>query len=351
MTTTLNPTITITVSGPTGSGKSRVLALIADVLKLIHGDCIIDAPDVKAEKEMCGNDYTAWHKPRSGTIFKLEEINQPINTGRCIYREAATIINKLANAQENRVETEAETRKKIQAAITTDDLLDRPVPVHIQALMSKLGISFEEYQETDLQPVADLVNWALMTPQTPENSGGKITDEISEDAPDTRCDNAGTKSAFSTTSKEGAAICKADSLIAEQLGQGGDWVTSRAGWEEFLVDTDKTTLLKVLTFSLSSARTSGRQIYTPPGTQPARTLNLSVLESGSSMILSPQERAEKIAELSRVIDDQINRRISFSRTFDYWSKTLPELELALLAEALTWTLEKTAEKHGLRQMP
>lgn len=82
MTKTLNPAITITVSGPTGSGKSRVLAVIADVLRLIHSDCIIDAPDVKAEKEMCGNDYTAWHKPRSGTIFKLEEINQPINTGR-----------------------------------------------------------------------------------------------------------------------------------------------------------------------------------------------------------------------------------------------------------------------------
>ncbi|ECB4072743.1 hypothetical protein EW514_15875 [Salmonella enterica subsp. enterica serovar Napoli] len=63
MTKTLNPTITITVSGPTGSGKSRVLAVIADVLKLIHGDCIIEAPDVKAEKEMCGDDYTTWHKP------------------------------------------------------------------------------------------------------------------------------------------------------------------------------------------------------------------------------------------------------------------------------------------------
>ncbi|EBI0307140.1 hypothetical protein LK549_002677 [Salmonella enterica] len=79
MSKTLNPTITITVSGPTGSGKSRVLAVIADVLKLIHSDCIIDAPDVKAEKEMCGDDHTTWHKPCSGTIFKLEEVNQPIN--------------------------------------------------------------------------------------------------------------------------------------------------------------------------------------------------------------------------------------------------------------------------------
>lgn len=145
MTKTLNPTITITVSGPTGSGKSRVLAVIADVLKLIHSDCIIEAPDVKAEKEMCGDDHTAWHKPRNGTIFKLNEINLPIRTGRCV--AAPTV-----------------------AAITTDDLCDRPVPVHIQELMNKLGMSFEEHQETDLQPVVDLVNWALMTPKLPETS-------------------------------------------------------------------------------------------------------------------------------------------------------------------------------------
>ncbi|EDU3771463.1 hypothetical protein C4O09_005042 [Salmonella enterica subsp. enterica serovar Minnesota] len=141
MTKTLNPTITVTVSGPTGSGKSRVLAVIADVLKLIHGDCIIDAPDVRAEKEMCGDDHTSWHKPRSGTLFKLEEINQPINTGRCI-----------------------------ATPITIEDLFDRPTPVHIQKLMDKLGVFIEgpEYQEADLQPVADLVNWALTTPKIPE---------------------------------------------------------------------------------------------------------------------------------------------------------------------------------------
>lgn len=84
MTKTANPAITVTVSGPTGSGKSRVLAVIADVLKLIHSDCIIEAPDVQAEKEMCGDDHTAWHKPRSGTIFKLEELNQSINPNRLL---------------------------------------------------------------------------------------------------------------------------------------------------------------------------------------------------------------------------------------------------------------------------
>ncbi|OQM40557.1 hypothetical protein [Citrobacter braakii] len=94
MTTTLNPTITITVSGPTGSGKSRVLALIADALKLIHGDkVIIDSPELDSERRMSNADYTTWHSPRSGTIFKLEEINLPESRpGRTVrdmsYREA-----------------------------------------------------------------------------------------------------------------------------------------------------------------------------------------------------------------------------------------------------------------------
>ncbi|EGC5694167.1 hypothetical protein H9S13_001167 [Salmonella enterica] len=148
MTKTLNPTITVTVSGPTGSGKSRVLAVIYDVLKLIHSDCIIDVPDVKAEKEMCGDDHTAWHKPRSGTVFKLNEINLPVNTGRCV-----------------------------ATPITTDDLCDRPVPAHIQALMSKLDISFEE--ETDLQPVVDLVNWALVTPKLPMTQAEEVKNKQS----------------------------------------------------------------------------------------------------------------------------------------------------------------------------
>ncbi|EGP3498032.1 hypothetical protein IZN14_004684 [Salmonella enterica] len=179
MSKTLAPTITITVSGPTGSGKSRVLAVIADVLKLIHSDCIIEAPDMKAEKEMCGDDYTAWHKPRSGTIFKLNEINQPINTGRCSTYDVETVIKKLTTARENLVKAEAEIRNKIQAAITSTDLYDRPVPVHIQALMSKLGISFEEYQETDLQPVVDLVNWALVTPKLPMTQAEEVKNKQS----------------------------------------------------------------------------------------------------------------------------------------------------------------------------
>lgn len=175
MTTTLNPTITITVSGPTGSGKSRVLALIADALKLIHGDkVIIDSPELDSEKRMSNADYTTWHSPRSGTIFKLEEVNLPINTGRYSTHDIETATKKITIARENQTKAETEIRNKIQAAITTDDLCDRLVPVHIQELMSKLGISFEEYQETSLQPVVDLVNWALHTPITPQTD---VSDE------------------------------------------------------------------------------------------------------------------------------------------------------------------------------
>ncbi|EJG5923824.1 hypothetical protein NAE50_002218 [Salmonella enterica] len=187
MSKTLNPTITITVSGPAGSGKSRVLAVIADVLKLIHSDCIVDAPDVKAEKEMCGNDHAAWHKPRSGTIFKLNEVNLPgAFQGRTIrsmsHGEAMAWFEEYGFRDKvgHPLTLNLDFRELLDLAlahqgkpgreITVDDLVDRPVPVHIQVLMSKLGVSFEEYQETDLQPVVDLINWALTTPPVPEQT-------------------------------------------------------------------------------------------------------------------------------------------------------------------------------------
>lgn len=187
MSKTLNPTITITVSGPTGSSKSRVLAVIADVLKLIHSDCIIEAPDVKAEKEMCGDDYTAWHKPRSGTIFKLKEVNLPGALQKPSIRgishsEVMTWFEEYGFRDKigypltlnldfrELLYLALDNQGKPYSEITIDDLVDRPVPAHIQALMSKLGISFEEYQETDLQPVVDLVNWALTTPPVPEQT-------------------------------------------------------------------------------------------------------------------------------------------------------------------------------------
>ncbi|EBJ7123363.1 hypothetical protein DY703_14695 [Salmonella enterica] len=172
MTKTLNPTITVTVSGPTGSGKSRVLASIASMLSLTYSNCTIEAPDVEAEIKNRGNNHLNWHKARSGTIFKLEEINQPINTGRYPTHDIETAIKKIIAAQENLVKAETEIRNKAQAAITIEDLFDRPAPVHIQKLMNKLGVFIEgpEYQEADLQPVVDLVNWALTTPPIPEQA-------------------------------------------------------------------------------------------------------------------------------------------------------------------------------------
>ncbi|EDN2204892.1 hypothetical protein GHX08_17335 [Salmonella enterica] len=196
MSKTLNPTITITVSGPTGSGKSRVLAVIADALKLIHSDCIIEAPDVKAEKEMCGDDYTAWHKPRSGTIFKLKEVNlsgalqKPSIRGMSHSKVMALFEeygfrDKVGHPLTLNLDFREllclalDHQGKPDSEITIDDLVDRPVPVHIQALMSKLGISFEEYQETDLQPVVDLVNWALVTPKLPMTQADEVKNKQS----------------------------------------------------------------------------------------------------------------------------------------------------------------------------
>ncbi|EEG5392178.1 hypothetical protein G3D91_002574 [Salmonella enterica subsp. enterica] len=196
MTKTLNPTITVTVSGPTGSGKSRVLAVIYDVLKLIHSDCIIEAPDVKAEKEMCGDDHTAWHKPRSGTIFKLKEVNLPGSLQKPSMRgmshsevmawfEEYGFRDKVGHPLTLNLDFREllylalDNQGKPGREITADDLVDRPVPVHIQALMSKLGISFEEYKETDLQPVVDLVNWALVTPKLPMTQAEEVKNKQS----------------------------------------------------------------------------------------------------------------------------------------------------------------------------
>ncbi|EHG4037125.1 hypothetical protein J4198_000713 [Salmonella enterica] len=186
MSKTLNPTITITVSGPTGSGKSSVLARIADALRLWYDDeAIIDSLALKAEKEMCGNDHTAWHKPRSGTIFKLKEVNLPGSLQKRTIRgmshsevmewfEEYGFRDKVGHPLTLNLDFREllylalDYQGKPYSEITIDDLVDRPVPTHIQGLMSKLGISFEE--ETDLQPVVDLVNWALTTPPVPEQT-------------------------------------------------------------------------------------------------------------------------------------------------------------------------------------
>ena len=74
MTHTLNPVITVTVSGPVGSGKSYVLARIEEMVKQELGNSVIvDAADVENERRMNGEDLTTWQKPRGGTVIRLEE--------------------------------------------------------------------------------------------------------------------------------------------------------------------------------------------------------------------------------------------------------------------------------------
>lgn len=74
MTQTLNPVITVTVSGPVGSGKSYILARIEEVVKQEFGNSVIvDAADVDGERRMSGDDLSTWQKPRAGTVIRLEE--------------------------------------------------------------------------------------------------------------------------------------------------------------------------------------------------------------------------------------------------------------------------------------
>lgn len=297
MTTTLNPTITITVSGPTGSGKSRVLVVIADVLRLIHGDCIIDAPDVKAEKEMCGNDYTTWHKPRSGTIFKLEEINHPTNTGRCI-----------------------------TTPIIAEDLYDRPVPVHIQGLMSKLGISFEEYQETDLQPVADLVNWALTTPPVPEQ----------KQQPDEQHDQR-----TIPFTPEGT-VRRVAELVDQQIKGSIDPVTARAIWYNVTKDGDVARLANHLAFALNCAVDRCHHKIM------ARGINTH----GIPEALPEQERqAENISHIYISVISQLYGKTDMVRAYKFWQKTLEEMkdDKSLLVEILIQAIADINNQQDMAQ--
>ncbi|EKB5404917.1 hypothetical protein OOP60_005421 [Salmonella enterica] len=326
MSKTPNPTITITVSGPTGSGKSRVLAVIADVLRLIHSDCIIEAPDVKAEKEMCGDDYTAWHKPRSGTIFKLNEINQPINTGRCSTDDVETVIKKLATARENLVKAEVEIRNKMQAAITSTDLCDRLVPAHIQALMSKLGISFEEYQETDLQPVVDLVNWALTTPPVPEQT---IQPDKKDNEPSRRnpnCLSGVVSKDHDDRARRNTAFSQAIGLVDQQLKGKIDPVTARASWYGFMNEHGHTDLADYLGNIFNGAVKRIRRI---PSLQNINTNGLPVASS------EQEELAEKISGIYSCVMSQLHGMRDTTRACKFWRKTLEEqVSKELLAEII-----------------
>ncbi|EBU1221935.1 TPA: hypothetical protein ACIA70_000425 [Salmonella enterica subsp. enterica serovar Java] len=370
MTKTLNPTITVTVSGPTGSGKSRVLAVIADVLKLIHSDCIIDAPDVKVEKEMCGDDHTAWHKPRSGTLFKLEEINHPINTGRCIatpmtvedpHRRTATQGATVPSGRRLRVrdmsQEEAlewfaqygftdttghallrcEDFRELLAlalnadtqstrAITATDLHDRPVPVHIQALMSKLGISFEAYQETDLQPVVDLVNWALTTPSVPEQ----------KQQPDEQHDQR-----TIPFTPEGT-VRRVAELVDQQIKGSIDPVTARAIWYNVTKDGDVTRLANHLAFALNYAVDRCHHKIM------ARGINTH----GIPEALPEQERqAEKISDIYISVMSQLYGKTDMVRAYKFWQKTLKEMkdDKTLLVEILIQVIADINNQQDMAQ--
>lgn len=315
MTKTLNPTITVTVSGPTGSGKSRVLAVIADVLKLIHSDCIIEAPDVKAEKEMCGDDHTAWHRPRSGTIFKLEEVNLPINSRRYSTHDIEIAKKKLATARENLTKAETEIRNKIQAAITTDDLCDRPVPVHIQGPMSKLGISFEECQETDLQPVVGLVNWALTTPPVPEQKiqpdkkGNKYSSRNPNLLSGVVCKD------LDDTVRRNTALSQAIKLIDQQLRGNIDPVTARAAWYGFMNQHNHTDLANYL-----------GSVFNGSVNRVRRTLSLQDVNMNDLPAASPEqeELAEKISGIYSCVMSQLHGLRDATRACKFWRKTLEE---------------------------
>ncbi|CAJ1252394.1 TPA: hypothetical protein OSY59_001276 [Escherichia coli] len=95
MTHTLNPVITVTVSGPVGSGKSYVLARIEEVVKQEFGNSVIvDAADVDGERRMSGDDLSTWQKPRAGTLIRLEEYTEktPMSYSEgCILRTNALL--------------------------------------------------------------------------------------------------------------------------------------------------------------------------------------------------------------------------------------------------------------------
>ncbi|ELC8786593.1 hypothetical protein RJV04_000855 [Salmonella enterica] len=350
MTKTLNPTITVTVSGPTSSGKSRVLAVIADVLKLIHSDCIIEAPDVKAEKEMCGDDHTAWHKPRSSTIFKLEEVNLPTeNRNRRIrsmsYAEALaffkwlefrdSIGHPLTMCSDFRelLDMAFNHQDKPVREITVDDLVDRPVPVHIQELMSKLGISFEEYKETDLQPVVDLVNWALTTPPVPEQKiqPDKKGNEYSSRNPN--CLSGVTHKDSDDRAKRNIALSQAMELIDQQLKGEIDPVTARAAWYGFMNQHSHPDLANYL-----------GNIFNGAVKRIRRTPSLQNINMNGLPVVSPEqeELAEKISGIYSCVMSQLHGLRDATRACKFWRKTLEEqASKELLVDIIVRSIDDT----------
>lgn len=69
--------IEIEVSGPTGSGKSHVMAVIRAALVAEYGPRIqVASYDLAEEAGLNGDDYSKWNKPRGKeTVFVIRETN------------------------------------------------------------------------------------------------------------------------------------------------------------------------------------------------------------------------------------------------------------------------------------
>ena len=61
-----------------------------------------------------------------------------------------------------------------------------------------------------------------------------------------------------------------------------------------------------------------------------------------------EQRAMLVEELRQKIKSQLDGRMDFVRARAYWSARLPELDTALLAEALAYALDNTRHEQDHR---
>ncbi|MEG2663546.1 MAG: hypothetical protein RSE33_12255 [Hafnia sp.] len=179
-------TLKIIVSGPTESGKSHVLTTLRKALRETYADLDIqiDDSELAQEERSSSNNLSDWTHPSKGTVFELHEKNEgtlrkfakPLDqmTEDDIfalfeqYNFRDDLGHKLLGNLDfcMLVKLALTPKPALHTALTVDDLCERPVPIHIQQLMVKLGVLRECYSETCLQPVLDLVNWAIDSPKS-----------------------------------------------------------------------------------------------------------------------------------------------------------------------------------------
>lgn len=149
----LNPTITITVSGIEGSGKNRVLAIIEEALKYHLGrDIIIDSPTLYAKRET----HTDWSKPRSGTIFKLEEANRSVSS------QYGDTSNRGYHQAGNAVEEEHhdECKQENETCIRIIKLIEQQLNGSIDPVTAR-AIWYNVTKTDDITCLADHLSFAL----------------------------------------------------------------------------------------------------------------------------------------------------------------------------------------------